>query len=95
MNNLSSYDIAIVGGAGHIGLPLGILLANKRKKIILYDKDKSNVDKINNLSMPFMEEGGARLLKKNKKRIFATTSKKYLLNAKIVIICIGTPVKNS
>ena len=25
-------DIAIVGGAGHIGLPLGILLANKKKK---------------------------------------------------------------
>ena len=89
------FDIAIVGGAGHIGLPLGILLANKRKKVILYDKDKNNVDKINNLSMPFMEEGGSILLKKNKKRIFATTNKKYLLNAKIVIICIGTPVKKS
>ena len=89
------FDIAIVGGAGHIGLPLGILLANKRKKVILYDKDKNNVDKINNLSMPFMEEGGSILLKKNKKRIFATTNKKYLFNAKIVIICIGTPVKNS
>ena len=33
-------DIAIVGGAGHIGLPLGILFANKRKKVILFDKDK-------------------------------------------------------
>jgi len=89
------FDIAIVGGAGHIGLPLGILFANKRKKVILYDKDKNNIDKINNSSMPFMEEGGSRLLKKNKKRIFATTNKKYLSNAKIVIICIGTPVKNS
>ena len=89
------FDIAIVGGAGHIGLPLGILLANKRKKVILYDKDKNNFDKINNLSMPFMEAGGSILLKKNKKRIFATTNKKYLFNAKIVIICIGTPVKKS
>ena len=88
-------DIAIVGGAGHIGLPLGILLANKKKRINLYDKDKKNIDKINNLRMPFMEEGGSRLLKKNKKNIFATTEKKYLTNAKVVIICIGTPVKNS
>ena len=86
-------DIAIVGGAGHIGLPLGILLAKKR--VVLYDKDKKNIDKINNLRMPFMEEGGSRLLKKNKKNIFATTEKRYLTNAKVVIICIGTPVKNS
>ena len=32
-------DIVIVGGAGHIGLPLGILFANKGKKVILYDKN--------------------------------------------------------
>jgi len=88
-------DIAIVGGAGHIGLPLGILFANKGKNIVLYDKDKKNVDKINNLQMPFMEEGGSKLLKKNKTRIFATTDKKYLKDVKIIIICIGTPVKNS
>ena len=31
-------DIAIVGGAGHIGLPLGILFANKRKKLFFLIK---------------------------------------------------------
>ena len=80
-------DIVIVGGAGHIGLPLGMLFANKGKKVILYDKDKSNVKKINNLQMPFMEEGGYKLLKKNKNRIFATTDKKSLKDAKIIIVC--------
>ena len=33
-------DIVIIGGAGHIGLPLGILFANKGKSVILYDKDE-------------------------------------------------------
>ena len=33
-------DILIIGGAGHIGLPLGILFANKGRQVILYDKDK-------------------------------------------------------
>ena len=89
------FDIAIVGGAGHIGLPLGLLFADKRKNVILYDKDENNVMKINNLEMPFMEERGAKLLKKSKNRLFATTNKRYLSNAKVVIICIGTPVKNS
>ena len=88
-------DIVIVGGAGHIGLPLGMLFANKGKKVILYDNDKNNVEKINNLQMPFMEEGGSKLLKKNKNRIFATTDKRSLRDAKIIIVCIGTPVKNS
>ena len=88
-------NIVIVGGAGHIGLPLGMLFANKGKKVILYDKDQTNVKKINNLQMPFMEEGGAKLLKKNKNRIFATTDKKFLKDAKVIIVCIGTPVKNS
>ena len=88
-------DIVIVGGAGHIGLPLGMLFASKGKRVILYDKDKKNVSKINNLQMPFMEEGGSKLLKKNKNRILATTDKKSLQNVKIIIVCIGTPVKNS
>jgi UDP-N-acetyl-D-mannosaminuronate dehydrogenase len=35
------------------------------------------------------------LYKKNKKKIYATTEKKYLKFAKIIIACIGTPIKNS
>ena len=88
-------DIVIIGGAGHIGLPLGILFANKGESVILYDKDKKNIDKINNSEMPFLEDGGERLLKKNKKKIFATTNKEFIKYASAVIVCIGTPVKNS
>ena len=87
-------DIIIIGGAGHIGLPLGILFANKGKRIILYDKDKKNIQKINNSIMPFIEINGEKLLKKNRKKIFATTDKRFIRQAKIVIICIGTPVKD-
>ena len=88
-------DILIVGGAGHIGLPLGILFANKNKKVILYDKNLINIKKINHSIMPFMEDGGEKILRKNKSRILATNDKKYIKHAKIVIICIGTPVKNN
>ena len=87
-------DIIIIGGAGHIGLPLGILFANKGKHIILYDKDKKNIQKINNSIMPFFEINGEKLLKKNRKKIFATTDKAFIRQAKAVIICIGTPVKD-
>ena len=59
-------DIVIIGGAGHIGLPLGLLFAI-RKKVILYDKDHQNINKIKSLKMPFMEEGGLKLLKEIEK----------------------------
>ena len=45
--------------------------------------------------MPFMEEGAQKLLIKNKKLIFTTNDKKFLKNTKVIIVCIGTPVKNS
>ena len=93
--NKKSIDVLIVGGAGHIGLPLGLLFAAKKKKVVLLDKDIKNIKKINNLEMPFMENGGVQLLKKNKKNIFATNNASLIKFAKIVIICIGTPVKNS
>ena len=93
--NNKSIDVLIVGGAGHIGLPLGLLFAAKNKKVVLLDNDIKNIKKINNLEMPFMENGGAQLLKKNKKNIFATNDASLIKFAKIVIICIGTPVKNS
>ena len=59
-----NFDILIIGGAGHIGLPLGLLFASKGKKVVLYDKDKKNLEKIRKMQMPFMEEGGSKLLKK-------------------------------
>jgi|TARA_B110000444_G_C18784041_1_gene568955 UDP-N-acetyl-D-mannosaminuronic acid dehydrogenase len=93
--NNKSIDVLIVGGAGHIGLPLGLLFAAKKKKVVLLDKDIKNIKKINNLEMPFMENGGVQLLKKNKNNIFATNNTSLIKFAKIVIICIGTPVKNS
>ena len=93
--NTKSIDILIIGGAGHIGLPLGLLFANIGKKVVLLDRDNKNIKKINELEMPYMEDGGKKLLKKNKDNIFATNDKSLIKNAKIVIICIGTPVKNS
>ena len=32
--NKSLYDVCIVGGLAHVGLPLGILLADAGKKVL-------------------------------------------------------------
>ena len=93
--NPYKIKITIIGGAGHIGLPLGILFANKGIDVTLYDKNYTAIKKINNYQLPFMEEDGKKLLKKNKKKIFATTNKKFISESNVVIVCIGTPIKNN
>ena len=93
--NKLNYKLTIIGGAGHIGLPLGLLFAKKGIKVNLYDKNLYAIKKINNSELPFVEENGVKLLKKNKKRIFATSNKNCISKSNVLIVCIGTPVKNN
>ncbi len=93
--NKLNDKVTIIGGAGHIGLPLGLLFADKGIKVNLYDKNLYAIKKINNSELPFIEENGIKLLKKNKKKIFATSNKNCISKSNILIICIGTPVKNN
>ena len=59
------YEVLIVGGFGHIGLPLGILFAEKGLSTCLYDIDKKAFNIIKKGQMPFTEYGAQKLLKKN------------------------------
>lgn len=89
-----SETITIVGGCGHVGLPLGIVLAEKGFDVRLYDIGKEWVSMVNAGKMPFMENGAEKLLPKVLKtgRLKATTDIRSLETADIVIVTIGTPV---
>jgi len=90
-------NICIIGGAGHVGVPLGIAFSSKGHKVILIDKNKKNINKINNGQMPFLEEGCETLLPKEvkKKRILATNNLFEVKKCKYVIICLGTPINSN
>ena len=92
---MKNEKITIIGGAGHVGAPLGIALANKGFKTTLIDLNKKNINKINNGIMPFREEGCERLLKKalKKKMILATDDYLEIKKNKIIIVAIGTDIK--
>lgn len=87
-------NISIIGGAGHVGFPLGLIFGSKGYKVSLIDKNKKNIDKINKGVTPFLEENSKILLKKllKKKKIFATDNLSQVEKSKYIIICIGTPV---
>jgi UDP-N-acetyl-D-mannosaminuronic acid dehydrogenase len=85
--------IVIVGGCGHVGLPLGVSLANLDCEVIAYDINENSVDLVNTGSPPFLEEGLELSLKSALKNGFrATTNPAVIKSAEVVIMIIGTPL---
>ncbi len=89
-----NYDICIIGGCGHVGLPLGALFASKGEKVALYDINSKSVDIINSGKIPFSEKDPENIFKKSikSKNLTATTSKKIIKKSKILILTINTPL---
>jgi UDP-N-acetyl-D-mannosaminuronic acid dehydrogenase len=89
-----THDICIIGGCGHVGLPLGLAFAEKGKKVALYDINKASISKVNDAVMPFKENGADEVLKKvvKSKKILATSDTKAISSSKVIVLVIGTPV---
>ena len=87
-------DICVVGGAGHVGLPLSIVFATKNQRVLIYDLNHEQMDIIRSGRMPFMEDGAEPLLQRVLSEGFLTFTSlpKDVAGAGTVVITIGTPV---
>jgi len=94
MSKQTKRKIVIVGGGGHVGLPLGLALSKCGYSVIAFDTSTSAVDQINSGAMPFLEEGAQALLESSlaEKSFLASTDPDCLLGAETIIVVIGTPV---
>jgi UDP-N-acetyl-D-mannosaminuronic acid dehydrogenase len=89
----SNPKTVILGGCGHVGLPLGLLLADRGLAVTLLDVDPLKVERINAGEMPFMEQGAEPLLQRLVGRLLtATLDDNCLVDADVVITVVGTPV---
>ncbi|MBI3034869.1 nucleotide sugar dehydrogenase [Candidatus Woesearchaeota archaeon] len=88
------FDIVIVGGLGHVGLPLGIAFADSGLRVCLYDVDAKKADSVKQGVMPFIEYGAEPILKKVIKdgKLKISLDASSVSKARYVIIAIGTPV---
>ena len=86
-------NIVVVGGCGHVGLPLGVKLQEAGFNTSLVDIDQRAVDSVNSGRFPFLERGGDKELQLSlKKGLVATTDTSVCKNADCSVFVIGTPV---
>ncbi len=91
--NFKSYDVCILGGLGHVGLPLGISLAHAGKRVVLYDINETAARKVAQGQMPFLENGAEEILKTViGKTLFVSNEKDSIAQSRYIVIVIGTPV---
>jgi len=62
---MKMFDIAVVGGAGHIGLPLSVFLQNKGNNVLVIDPNTEYVSLAEKGSPPFVEKSFKPNLKKS------------------------------
>lgn len=94
MKQERAYDVCIIGGCGHVGLPFGLALADQGKKVALYDINKKSIAKVNGGEMPFKENNADELIKKvtKSKMLVATDDPGVIKSARTIVMVIGTPV---
>lgn len=89
-----SRAIAVVGGCGHVGLPLGLFLCDVGHRVTLLDTNASGLRDLADGRMPFHERGADELLPRCLKsgRLQLTGDAGALRDQEVVIVTIGTPV---
>jgi UDP-N-acetyl-D-mannosaminuronic acid dehydrogenase len=88
------HDVVVVGGCGHVGLPLGLAFADSGLDVVLYDTDAAVVGTVNGGAMPFAEVGAPEVLTRvlASGRLSATTDASVIDRGEHIVVVVGTPV---
>ena len=87
-------DVVVIGGCGHVGLPLAIAFAARGARVGIYDVSEAAVATVNAGQLPFDEPGAAEVLARvvADGRLRATADPSIVGSAENVVVVIGTPV---
>ena len=87
-------DLVVVGGCGHVGLPLALSFADAGCSVGIYDIDGWKVEQVRSGEMPFLERGADKLLTAvlPTGRLQVSSDRAMIGRADAVIVVIGTPI---
>lgn len=89
-----SPRVVVVGGCGHVGLPLGIALASRGADVVLQDLSVRATAMVAAGTLPFDEPGAQPMLDAAlaSGHLRTTTDPSAVADADVVVVVIGTPV---
>jgi UDP-N-acetyl-D-mannosaminuronic acid dehydrogenase len=87
-------DVVVVGGCGHVGLPLAVAFADRGLTAFAYDINAATVAVVNSGQLPFDEPGMTNVLARcvASGQLRASTDPTVIADAEHVVVVIGTPV---
>src|SRR3954471_12890055 len=90
----ADLDVVVLGGAGHVGLPLSLVLADSGHRVGVFDLNQAALDGIAAGRMPFAENGADELLAQvlTTDQLVLESDPDVIGRADVVIVVIGTPV---
>src|SRR6266849_3462380 len=91
---MNELDLVIVGGCGHVGLPLALSLAESGYRVGINDIDEAKIEQVGGGKVPFRETGAEALLAKllPTGRLELSPDPAMLRRTHTVILVIGTPI---
>jgi UDP-N-acetyl-D-mannosaminuronic acid dehydrogenase len=91
---VENADVTVVGGGGHVGIPLVLALAEAGLRVNVNDLNQANLDTLKSGRLPFIEDGAnaalANALAGN--RLVFTNGSGLISRGGPVIVTIGTPI---
>ena len=87
-------DLVVLGGGGHVGLPLALSFADTGWRVGIYDIDRAKLERIGRGEMPFREDGADELLPRilETGRLELSADPATMTRTNCLIVVIGTPV---
>ena len=87
-------DLTVVGGGGHVGIPLVLAFAEAGFRVNVHDVDRNVLESLQSGRLPFIELGGEELLARAlaRKQLVFTSQPSDISPEVPVIITIGTPI---
>src|SRR5436190_14829740 len=88
------YDVAVIGGAGHVGAPLSIVLADRGLRTLIYDLNRDAMKLLAQGTFPFVEDGGEEALATvlPTGRLGFSDTVAEIRDIPYLILTVGTPV---
>jgi UDP-N-acetyl-D-mannosaminuronic acid dehydrogenase len=87
-------DLVVLGGGGHVGLPLSLVFADVGLRVGIFDTNEPTLERIGAGQMPFLEHGAGELLAAvlASGRLELSADEAIIDRTDNLIIVVGTPV---